>query len=101
MEQIQDKLVLSLHSKTFIAHFVKVESILQDFTNFGQASVCVSTMRIFGRAPVSGANPARKVSVGRYSADTPNNPRQASLERLKTSFSTTAIFVTMLPLHTI
>ena len=32
--------------------------------------------RIFGRAMSSDSEQARKVSVGRYSADTPNNPRQ-------------------------
>lgn len=31
--------------------------------------------RIFGRAMASESEQARKVSVGRYSADTPNNPR--------------------------
>ena len=36
----------------------------------------VITRRIFGRAMSSVSEQARKVSVGRYSADTPNNPRQ-------------------------
>ena len=31
---------------------------------------------IFGRAMLSVCEQARKVEVGRYSADTPNNPRQ-------------------------
>ena len=33
--------------------------------------------RIFGRAMSSDSEQARKISVGRYSADIPNNPRQA------------------------
>ncbi len=36
--------------------------------------------RIFGRAESNVCERARKVSVGRYSADTPNNPRQISFE---------------------
>ena len=32
--------------------------------------------RIFGRAMLSDSEQARKVPVGRYSADTPNNPRR-------------------------
>ena len=36
--------------------------------------------RIFGRAMLSDSEQARKVPVGRYSADTPNNPRRTHLK---------------------
>ena len=36
--------------------------------------------RIFGRAMLSDSEQAREVPVGRYSAGTPNNPRQDAFE---------------------